>query len=143
MHTPAILETALYADDLDAAEAFYTGVMGLEVILRKPGRHVFFRLEDSVLLIFRAAATRVSSDPERPGHLTHGAEGPGHVCFAADSDALEAWEKRMAEAGIEIEDDVTWPNGARSFYIRDPAGNSLEFAEPQLWGVGENGTGDG
>ena len=143
MHTPAILETALYADDLDAAEAFYTGVMGLEVIFRKPDRHVFFRLENSVLLIFRAAATRVSSDPERPGHLTHGAEGPGHVCFAADRDALEAWEQRIAAAGIEIEDDVEWPGGARSFYIRDPAGNSLEFAEPRLWGFGEAPRDDG
>ena len=138
MHTAAILETALYADDLDAAEAFYTGVMGLEVIFRKPGRHVFFRLADSVLLVFRPAATRVSSDPERPGHLTHGAEGPGHVCFAADRDELKAWEKRLGEAGIEIEDDVEWPNGARSIYIRDPAGNSLEFAEPRLWGFGED-----
>ena len=26
-----------------------------------------------------------------------------------------------------------WPNGARSIYVRDPAGNSLEFAEPALW----------
>lgn len=136
MHTPAILETALYADDLDAAEAFYTGIMGLEVILRKPGRHVFFRLADSVLLIFRPAATRVSSDPDRPGHLTHGAEGPGHVCFAARREELEAWEKRFDAAGIVIEDDFEWPDSARSIYIRDPAGNSLEFAEPRLWGFG-------
>ena len=26
-----------------------------------------------------------------------------------------------------------WPNGARSLYFRDPAGNSVEIAEPRLW----------
>nr|WP_272210518.1 hypothetical protein [Marinicella sp. W31]MDC2876411.1 hypothetical protein [Marinicella sp. W31] len=30
MPIAAVLETALYADDLDAAEAFYGGVLGLE-----------------------------------------------------------------------------------------------------------------
>ncbi len=29
-----ILETALYADDLDAAEAFYGGILGLQKITR-------------------------------------------------------------------------------------------------------------
>ena len=32
--------------------------------------------------------------------------------------------------------NVTWPNGARSIYFRDPAGNSLECAEPGLWSIG-------
>ena len=31
----AILESALYVDDLDAAEAFYGGTLGLERIARK------------------------------------------------------------------------------------------------------------
>ena len=38
-----ILETALYATDLDAAEAFYGNVLGLEKIARLGNRHVFFR----------------------------------------------------------------------------------------------------
>ena len=29
--------------------------------------------------------------------------------------------------------DFQWPNGARSIYFRDPAGNSIEIAEPRLW----------
>lgn len=131
---PPILETSVYADDLEAAERFYAGVMGLEVVFRKEGRHVFFRVPGAMLMVFRAAATRVSGDPERPGHLTHGAEGPGHVCFAAEAGALQAWRDHFVAQGIEIEDDFAWPNGARSIYLRDPAGNSVEIAEPRLWG---------
>jgi len=29
--------------------------------------------------------------------------------------------------------DFEWPQGGRSIYFRDPAGNSLEFAEPRIW----------
>lgn len=38
-----ILETSLYVDDLDAAEHFYAELLGLEVIISQPGRHVFLR----------------------------------------------------------------------------------------------------
>ncbi|MGN6582964.1 MAG: glyoxalase/bleomycin resistance/extradiol dioxygenase family protein, partial [Rhizobiaceae bacterium] len=26
-------------------------------------------------------------------------------------------------------------SGGRSIYFRDPAGNSIEFAEPRIWGL--------
>ncbi len=132
---PAILETALYARDLDAAEAFYGGLMGLEKIVRVGDRHVFFRLSESILLIFNPAETiRPTGNPALPVP-PHGAEGEGHACFAADADALDRWRAHFEAAGIEIEADFRWPNGARSIYLRDPAGNSLEFADPALWDV--------
>ncbi len=49
-----ILETALYADDLDAAEAFYGDVLGLARSVAAANRHVFFRCGPGVLLIFNA-----------------------------------------------------------------------------------------
>jgi catechol 2,3-dioxygenase-like lactoylglutathione lyase family enzyme len=55
----AIIETAIYVDDLQAAEAFYGTILGLPVIGQELGRHVFFQVgEASVLLAFRADATR-------------------------------------------------------------------------------------
>ncbi len=53
----AIVETAIYVCDLDAAEKFYRDVLGLEVIGKEAGRHVFFRVGDGVLLAFNAEAT--------------------------------------------------------------------------------------
>lgn len=130
---PFLLEAALYAADLDAAEAFYGGVIGLEKLTRVDGRHVFFRVGNGVLLIFNPDETE--KPPRNPALPvpSHGARGPGHVCLAMPGEALERWRKRLQEAGVEIEADFTWPNGARSIYVRDPAGNSLELAEPRLW----------
>jgi len=130
-----ILETALYADDLDAAEAFYGGILGLEKIARQANRHVFFRCGPGVLLIFNATETIVPPAPHAFPVPVHGATGPGHVCFRVRGPELDFWAKKLEEAGIAIEADFHWPNGARSLYFRDPAGNSLECAEPGLWTI--------
>jgi catechol 2,3-dioxygenase-like lactoylglutathione lyase family enzyme len=133
MKPAAILETALYAGDLAAAEAFYAGLLGLPVIARVEGRHVFFRVGEGILLVFNPDATEVpSANPALPVP-THGALGAGHVCFAASREEIAAWRTRFAAAGVEVEVEFDWPNGARSLYVRDPGGNSVEFAEPWLW----------
>ena len=41
----------------------------------------------------------------------------------------------LEKQGIYIEADFEWPDGGRSIYFRDPAGNCLEFAEPRIWGI--------
>ncbi|MCR9137049.1 MAG: VOC family protein [Alphaproteobacteria bacterium] len=129
-----VLETALYADDLDAAEGFYGGILHLEKITRVGDRHVFYRCGEGVLLIFNAKeTTRPSSNPALPVP-PHGSHGPGHMCFGASAAELDAISGTMIDAGVTIEADFHWPGGARSIYVRDPAGNSIEFAEPGLWG---------
>jgi catechol 2,3-dioxygenase-like lactoylglutathione lyase family enzyme len=128
----AVLETALYATDLDAADRFYGDVLGLERFARVPGRHVFFRCGRAMLLLFDPAATAM------PGEVpTHGARGPGHVAFAARDDELDAWRARLERAGVPVEREVAWPRGGRSLYVRDPAGNSVELASPRIWGMEE------
>jgi catechol 2,3-dioxygenase-like lactoylglutathione lyase family enzyme len=132
-HPPGrILETILYADDLEAAERFYTGALGLAVDSRKAGVFVFFRLEGAMLLVFRADASLANESVPR-----HGAHGPGHLCFAVDEAELEGWKTKLTRAGISIEHEQRWPRGGRSFYFRDPAGNSLEMATPRIWGFSE------
>lgn len=135
MRPSAILESALYAEDLDAAERFYARGLGLPVIAKVPGRHVFFRVGQGVLLVFNPDATEVpSGNPALPVPV-HGARGQGHVCFAASREEIDAWRQRFAAEGVGIEAEFDWPNGARSLYVRDPDGNSVEFAEPRLWEV--------
>jgi catechol 2,3-dioxygenase-like lactoylglutathione lyase family enzyme len=136
MHPEAILEAALYVTDLGAAKAFYAGVLGLEQISELEGRHVFFRCGRGVLLLFDAEATR---RPPEPGAALpvppHGTTGAGHLCFAASAEEITRWKAELEAHGVAIEADFTWPSGGRSIYFRDPSGNSLEFAEPRLWGL--------
>ena len=127
-----ILETSLYADDLDQAEAFYKSVLGLNLFAKEAGRHLFFKLGDQMLLIFNPAKTIEESEV-----ASHGASGPGHIAFAVPLCELDQWRSRLQERGIQIEKDVAWPKGGRSLYFRDPAGNCLEFASPLVWSIAE------
>ena len=128
-----ILETALYAPDLAAARDFYGRVLRLEEIAFQPDRHVFFRCGPAVLLVFNPAATL--RPPAGPFPVpVHGATGPGHVCFVASRAEIAEWRAVLKHESVQIDAEFDWPNGARSLYVRDPAGNSVEFAEPHLWG---------
>jgi catechol 2,3-dioxygenase-like lactoylglutathione lyase family enzyme len=139
MHPTGIYETILYGEDLDAMERFYREVIGLRLVSKIEGRSRGFRVSPAqMLLIFRASRTTL-------GHPTvpaHGATGAGHVAFSIERGTYGAWRARLVEAGLEIEKEVEWPvaaaagvegTGARSMYARDPAGNSVELVEGDLW----------
>jgi len=89
-----------------------------------------------VLLIFNAEATRIPLAPDaRLPVPPHGAVGEGHLCFAASADEIAGWKAHLEAKKIVIESEFEWPQGGRSLYIRDPSGNSIEFAEPRIWGL--------
>jgi catechol 2,3-dioxygenase-like lactoylglutathione lyase family enzyme len=133
MQVNAVLETCLYAHDLEAAERFYTTVLGLPFLSRVVGRHVFFRCGSGVFLVFNPVATSV------PGFPAHGAEGPGHVAFRIPADDFGEWRERLRSHEVAIEAEINWPGGGHSIYFRDPAGNSIELASAAVWGLEELG----
>jgi catechol 2,3-dioxygenase-like lactoylglutathione lyase family enzyme len=135
MKPEAVLETVLYASDLDEAERFYTDILGLVTFSRGGDRHVFFRCGEQMILIFNPEQTVKPTASERPSPPPHGSLGEGHLCFRANREQIDQWYDHLVACGIEIESDFQWPGGGRSIYFRDPAGNSLEFAEPQIWGI--------
>ena len=136
--TPApiagVLETCLYASDLDSAARFYVGTLGLELFAREPGRHVFMRCGAGMLLVFDPARTSIA-----PGDVggvpvpAHGTRGAGHVCFRIGDGELAAWRERLERADVAIEAEIAWPRGGASLYVRDPAGNSVELAPATIW----------
>jgi catechol 2,3-dioxygenase-like lactoylglutathione lyase family enzyme len=127
----AVTETAIYIEDLDATESFYCNVLGLQVIGKEAGRHVFFRVgEANVLLGFVAQSTlRGDTLP------SHGATGPGHFALGIAAETLDTWRQALEQRGVAIEKEVTWPKGGKSIYFRDPAGNLVELVTPGVWGL--------
>lgn len=125
-----VYETVLYASDLEAAAEFYVEVIGLK-LLSQTELMLVLRVGVGYLLIF---------DPEKSsqsGRLvpSHGSKGQGHFAFTTDENEQSLWRQKLEKHGIEIESEVEWDSGkrGRSIYIRDPAGNSVEFAPPILW----------
>lgn len=135
MKVDAVIETCLYVDDLEAAKSFYLDLLGLEPHGEVPGRHVFLRCGGGMFLLFDPGATQDTSG-DVPAH---GSKGPGHVAFAVPRDELAAWKQRLESSGVEVEAEVEWPNGGRSIYVRDPAGNSVELTGPDTWGLDRPG----
>jgi catechol 2,3-dioxygenase-like lactoylglutathione lyase family enzyme len=135
MKAGGILETVLYAPDLGAARRFYETILGLECFAGEEGRDVFFRCGNQVLLIFNPDKTSIKRELKPGVPPSHGALGPGHVCFRASDVEISDWRRHFEAHGIEIESDFRWEgSGGRSLYIRDPAGNCVEFGEPKIWG---------
>jgi len=132
MKVDGILETCLYARDLEAMERFYTGVMGLEVYSRLEGKFVFLRCGRGMLLIFNPVnSLRGTQLP------AHGSEGPGHMAFAVRDDEIDDWRRHLGDRGVAIEHEQAWDDRGRSLYFRDPAGNSIEVTTPRIWGLPE------
>jgi len=128
MRPPRIYETVLYASDVPAAARFYREVLGLRLVDGPDDLAAAFRLDDGgMLLLFDPA---LSSQPGRPVP-SHGATGAGHVAFSVAS--LDGWREHLAEHGVEVEQEKEWPRDGRSIYVRDPAGNSVELVEGDLW----------
>jgi len=135
MTIDAVLETCLYAHDLDAAEQFYASVLELPVVARVHERHVFFRCGAGMLLVFEPERTATSAGQVGGVPIpNHGARGAGHVCFRIDETALPRWRDRFEAEGISLEAEIAWPRGGTSLYVRDPAGNSVELAPARIWG---------
>jgi catechol 2,3-dioxygenase-like lactoylglutathione lyase family enzyme len=108
----AVVETALYIDDLDDVEDFYRRILGLRVMGKSSGRHVFFQVgEASVLLAFLAEAT-LKGDHLPP----HGAIGPGHIALGIEAESFDAWRKHLHDHGVAVEQEVEWPKGGTSLY---------------------------
>ncbi len=133
MKVQEILETCLYVNDLEAAEHFYTTVLGLPLYSKSEGRHVFFRCGSRMFLLFNPAATEIAD----VGVPTHGARGRGHVAFAIPFHDFAEWKECLSRHGVAIEQSVEWPGGGRSLYFRDPAHNSVELATSATWRIDE------
>ena len=135
MKASQVLETCLYAEDLESAKHFYSEILGLALHAESPDRHVFFRCGQAMILLFNPSATAT----KHPGLdvPTHGARGPGHCCFAVTDSEMMEWKDHLERKGVPLEQEIAWPQGGQSIYFRDPAGNSLEFATRRVWGLPE------
>jgi catechol 2,3-dioxygenase-like lactoylglutathione lyase family enzyme len=131
----AVLETALYVDDLDRAVRFYRDVLELEPLYQDSRLTAFSVGGRSVLLLFPRGGSLETVHMPGGTIPPHDGAGPLHVAFAIAKDELPKWEERLAANSIAIEGRTTWKRGGESIYFRDPDGHLLELATPGLWAI--------
>lgn len=109
-----IHHVALRVTDPERAAAFYSGVLGLSELrrVRDEGqvRAIWVRAGGAVVMLERALR---GAGP---------AEGSGHVLALAVDD-LPSWERRLASAGIAVDDRT-----ASTLYVRDPDGHRVALS---------------
>jgi len=131
-----ITETCLYAKNLENAEHFYSQLMNFELVAKEETRHLFYKCENSMLLIFNPDHTsRHQTDVDGKPIPLHGASGSVHIAFSVDQNRYKEWKSKLNDHGVDIESEVYWSEDARSFYFRDPAGNSLEIITGNIWNL--------
>lgn len=120
---------AVPVDDLDAAEQFYAGVLGCATG-RRSERWIDFDFRGHQLV-----AQRVDREamPPAPRNDVDGESVPAsHFGLVLDWDAWDALQERLRAAGIAyaIEPQTRFAGRRgeqRTCFVRDPAGNYLEF----------------
>jgi catechol 2,3-dioxygenase len=119
-------EVALRVADLDAMRAFYSTVIGLEV-LGVFDHAVFFKIAEGY-----GGHTQVLALFDRSGDTGYpGIDGKlttlDHFAFAIDLNDYESEKQRLEQLGCRVTTaEHAWV-GWRSLYVRDPEGNVVEL----------------
>jgi catechol 2,3-dioxygenase-like lactoylglutathione lyase family enzyme len=121
-----VSELVLEVADLEAAEAFYSGVLGLPVVERWADREAIW--------VMAGGRTRIGL--WRPQVGLAGGRGGVHVHFAmhieeADYDAAVAL---LRDRGQDVE-EIAFDGAGRAAYVTDPDGNVVEL---WTWDVSEH-----
>lgn len=122
-----VYRVILPVGDIEAAETFYTSVLGSPGKRVSPGRH-YFDCEGTILACF---------DPQADGDGYQARPNPEPIYVAVDD--LATTLDACREAGARFSDVAPpgvgplgeiakRPWGEESFYVTDPFGNSLCFA---------------
>ena len=108
---------ALNVPDIERSLAFYRDTLGMRVEWRPDPDNVYLTSGRDNLALHKAEPATPS-----PGSLDH-------IGFALPTaEAVDAWAAHLEGGGLTLEKPVkTHRDGARSFYVRDPAGVLVQF----------------
>jgi catechol 2,3-dioxygenase-like lactoylglutathione lyase family enzyme len=122
-----VSEMVLEVVDLEAAERFYSGVLGLPVVDRWPQREA----------IWVMAGDRTRIGLWRPQVGLAGGRGGVHVHFAMKiaEDDYDAAVSLLRERGQDVREMTFGEHHGRAAYVNDPDGNVVEL---WTWDVAEH-----
>lgn len=131
-----IIETCIYASNLEEMKNFYIKYLGLEFVSEEKGRSVFLKAGKSMLLIFNPTNT-LNNNTNNKLFPIHGAITPPsiiHFALEIQKEDYEKWKYILLDNKICIEKEIELKD-SKSIYFHDPAGNLVEFITNNAWPV--------
>jgi catechol 2,3-dioxygenase-like lactoylglutathione lyase family enzyme len=116
-----------FVDDVDAAIAFYTDLLGFEVVMRPAPPFAMLRRDDLRLLLSKPGGGPGGGAAMPDGRLP---EPGGWNRFQIEVDDLDATVRALRAAGAAFRNEVVTGVGGRQILVDDTAGNCVELFEP-------------
>lgn len=131
-----ILETALYVEDLPRAMQFYQTLFHFDILFSDDRACAMSVAGKQVLLLFKKGGSLKPIPTSSGGTIPpHDGSGNTHMAFSISATEFETWEKWLTQNGVAIDSHVTWGEGGRSLYFRDPDNHVIELATPGTWAI--------
>ena len=116
---PGLHHVALNVRDLKACENFYTELLGMRVEWRPDPDNVYLTGGSDNLALHRVPSGTEPGPAQRLDHIGFVLREIGEV---------DAWHAFLKANGVAIvKEPRTHRDGARSFYCRDPDGNTVQM----------------
>jgi catechol 2,3-dioxygenase-like lactoylglutathione lyase family enzyme len=112
-------------DDVDEAIAFYTKVLGFELI--SSAAPAFADVKRGSLRLLLAGPTSSAGRP-MPDGAKPGPGGWNRIHFIVDD--LGAEVARLRDAGARFRNDIVEGPGGKQILVQDPSGNVVELFQP-------------
>jgi catechol 2,3-dioxygenase-like lactoylglutathione lyase family enzyme len=111
--------------DVDEAIAFYTKLLGFELLTSAPPAFADVKLGNLRLLLAgpTSSAGRPMPDGRKPGP-----GGWNRIHFVIDD--IDAEVARLRDAGATFRNDIVTGPGGKQILLEDPSGNVIELFQP-------------
>ena len=120
-----IVNVRYMVDDVDEATAFYTKVLGFELI--SSAAPAFADVKRGNLRLLLAGPTSSAGRP-MPDGAKPGPGGWNRIHFIVDD--LGAEVARLRDAGARFRNDIVEGPGGKQILVQDPSGNVVELFQP-------------
>jgi catechol 2,3-dioxygenase-like lactoylglutathione lyase family enzyme len=125
MRDDEIVNVRYMVDDVDDAVAFYTKVLGFDVLTS--AAPAFADVKRGNLRLLLAGPTSSAGRP-MPDGAKPGPGGWNRIHFIVDD--IDAEVARLREAGAEFRNEIVEGPGGRQILLEDPSRNVVELFQP-------------
>jgi catechol 2,3-dioxygenase-like lactoylglutathione lyase family enzyme len=125
----ATVQVRYIVNDVDAAIAFYTGLLDFKLIMHPAPAFAMLSRQDLRLVLSAPNPAGGGGQAMPDGTIP---EPGGWNRFAIEVEDLDATVASLREAGAHFRNDIVTGVGGKQILLEDPSGNLVELFQPVL-----------